>query len=244
NMPATYRGATNLLAVISDKLELRADRLIDLWQKPSTMPAEVKESYERAQRFYEALELRRLTDDTAAEYLRTQFPPHEQWDLMPAYEVFAFHETEDKRTIGDKEYTVLAPQTAFGYRVWHSGSLSGWSAVLDGAQKINDNLYRIRLPDGEHHVVRTRIKTLESRTDRPLVADSTPLGEVGANDPSKPPGCTDGTTPPCAPCKGCCCKKSSLGRDELAGNGLVVLITCALLHLVATRRRRRRAIGS
>jgi hypothetical protein len=81
----------------------------------------------------------------------------------PTYMVHAFHDTGLKRRINGVVKPVLAPQTSFGYFVEHTGALHGWEHELSGPslQKLTDNYYKIRVPNGGSVPLRIRINALE-----------------------------------------------------------------------------------
>jgi hypothetical protein len=80
-----------------------------------------------------------------------------------SYVVHAYHDSGVRVTINGRSRPVLKPQTSFGYVVDHAGALAGWRHLLEGAQQIGPNLYKISVPDGRSVSVRTVIEAVEPR---------------------------------------------------------------------------------
>jgi hypothetical protein len=98
-----------------------------------------------------------------------EIPPLEQGeyanirDREPTYQIHAFHETGRTSTVRGKTYTLLEPQTSFGYFVEHQGPLAGWSHELQGAQLVAPDYYLIAVPENGTGQVTTVIEAIEPR---------------------------------------------------------------------------------
>lgn len=80
-----------------------------------------------------------------------------------SYVVHAYHDTGKRVMVNGRSRPILKPQTSFGYVVDHAGPLAGWRHLLEGAQQIGPNLYKIAVPDGRSVAIRTVIEAVEPR---------------------------------------------------------------------------------
>jgi hypothetical protein len=95
--------------------------------------------------------------------------------FYPTYIVHAFHDTGKTMKLEDgREVPILRPQTSFGYFALHTGNLYGWETRLYGAEKITENLYRVRVPNNGTVNVETAIQARESANEQPLPPDEIP----------------------------------------------------------------------
>jgi hypothetical protein len=95
-----------------------------------------------------------------------EFPPGRTVDdlaaVLPTYCVHAFYDTGLRSTrLGPDPQPVWRPMTSFGYFVNHTGSLVGWAAQLQGAIRLSDRLYLLRVPNGGTATVTTVVQALE-----------------------------------------------------------------------------------
>jgi len=86
--------------------------------------------------------------------------------LMPTYRVHAFHDTGARTTVDGTVYPVLEAQGSFGFHVFHQGELEGWTHNLVGAEKLAENIYVIRVPNGGTAQVETVIQAVEPGEER------------------------------------------------------------------------------
>ena len=102
--------------------------------------------------------------------------------FIPTYTVHGYMDTGKFLTLenGDK-VKILRPQTAFGYFVNHVGELHGWETRLYGAEKLEENLYIVRVPNNGVVHVETAIQARENPNELPLPEDG--KGET------RPEGC-------------------------------------------------------
>jgi hypothetical protein len=83
--------------------------------------------------------------------------------LIPTYRVHAFHDTGERETDAGTTYSILEPQSSFGYYVRHDGEVEGWRHSLTGAQLIElaPNFYKLAVRDNGVATVTTTIEALE-----------------------------------------------------------------------------------
>ena len=105
----------------------------------------------------------------------TQSRPREVEDIagfIPTCTYHAYIDTGKKYKQEDGvEIPILRPQTAFGYFVQHEGDLYGWETRLNGAEKIAENLYVVRVPNNGSVQVETVIQGRASESEAPLPPD-------------------------------------------------------------------------
>lgn len=92
--------------------------------------------------------------------------------FVPTYTVHGYMDTGKLLALdnGDK-VKILQPQTAFGYFVSHTGELHGWETRLYGAEKLEENLYIVRVPNNGSVHVETAIQARENENEAPLPDD-------------------------------------------------------------------------
>jgi hypothetical protein len=90
-------------------------------------------------------------------------------DILPAFEVYAYVDTGETYSSGHTTHHVLAPLTSFGYDLWHDGAMSGFSQVIDNAQKIGPNVYRVRTDKDGNAIIRVRSSSDEQLVSDPIV---------------------------------------------------------------------------
>jgi hypothetical protein len=102
--------------------------------------------------------------------------------FVPTYTVHGYVDTGKQLELeSGRKVAILQPQTAFGYFVLHEGELHGWETRLYGAEKLEENLYVVRVPNNGSVHVETAIQARESENEAPLPADG--RGDL------KPEGC-------------------------------------------------------
>jgi len=97
--------------------------------------------------------------------------------FVPSYRVHVYYTTGDYIWINGVKYPLLEQQSSFGFFVFHRGPLEGWGSLLDGAEPIAPNWYRIRQVT-KPVKIRTQIQA--------RVKGETPIGQV---TPPNPPRC-------------------------------------------------------
>ncbi|HYW70948.1 MAG TPA: hypothetical protein VE961_07940 [Pyrinomonadaceae bacterium] len=110
--------------------------------------------------------------------------------FAPTYRVHVYHDTGRKtKLINGQERRILSPQSSFGYFLEHEGALDGWDARLQGAIRISETFYLLRIDNNGTAKVTTVVQGRE------------PGDPVLPQDPivKEPPP----ITPP--PTKGCGC---------------------------------------
>jgi len=76
---------------------------------------------------------------------------------IPSYRVHVYHSTGANIWIDGVKYPLLEQQSSFGFFVIHRGPLEGWGSILEGAQPMGPNWFRIRNVVGVAKI-RTRIQ--------------------------------------------------------------------------------------
>src|SRR6185436_230443 len=126
-------------------------------------------------------------------------------------------------TAGASKVPVLQPMTSFGSFLFHDGVLNGYKTVIDGAQQIAPNVYRVRTGLDGRTVIQTRVQALEPN-EPPITPDprwTPPWIPGGGGDD----GCGDW----CPPTKG-------------GFVGLIVLWMGTIAGLRRILRRRKRSV--
>jgi hypothetical protein len=79
--------------------------------------------------------------------------------LFPTFRVHAYYDTGERVTGSDgQRHPVLRPQSSFGIYAYHEGGLDGWQTSLQGAQRIDDNLYLLPVPNHGTAKITVRIQ--------------------------------------------------------------------------------------
>jgi hypothetical protein len=87
--------------------------------------------------------------------------------LFPTFRVHVYHDTGFRETGSDGiERPVLRTQSSFGLYVYHEGSLQGWETAIQGAQRIEDNLYLIAVPNEGTAKVKVVVQAVEEGDPR------------------------------------------------------------------------------
>ena len=68
------------------------------------------------------------------------------------------------------ERPVLKEQSSFGIYAYHEGTLEGWASSIQGAQRIEENLYLISVPNEGTAKVTVKVQAIDGRED-PLPED-------------------------------------------------------------------------
>ena len=87
--------------------------------------------------------------DAEFERLLREVPDTLASEIAPAMEIYAYVQGRSSFTNGQRRTAVLEPMTSFGLNLFHDGGLQGYINLINGAQQIAPNVYRVRLgPDG------------------------------------------------------------------------------------------------
>ncbi len=104
--------------------------------------------------------------------------------FMPTYRVHVYHDTGRRRNVkGRGSRRILVPQSSFGYFLDHQGALDGWDARLQGAIRIAETFYLLRVENNGTAKVNTVVQAREGGEAR-LPQD--PIVKVPP--PIEPPG--------------------------------------------------------
>ena len=61
---------------------------------------------------------------------------------------------------------VLKEQSSFGIYAYHEGGLQGWASSLEGAQRIEENLYLIAVPNDGSTKIKVKVQAVQEGEDR------------------------------------------------------------------------------
>lgn len=87
--------------------------------------------------------------------------------LFPTFRVHAYHDTGARVTGSDGvERPVLSIQSSFGLYAYHEGDLEGWQTSIEGARRIDENLYLLAVPNESTARVKVRIQAVERGQER------------------------------------------------------------------------------
>jgi hypothetical protein len=115
------------------------------------------------------------TGETQAERLQTMVRilsevgvTEEELDqLFPTFRVHAYHDTGERVPRPDGTLRpVLKEQSSFGIYAYHEGTLEGWASSIQGAQRIEENLYLIPVPNDGVAKINIIVQAVEERDQR------------------------------------------------------------------------------
>src|SRR5215213_2688497 len=87
--------------------------------------------------------------------------------VFPTFRVHVYHDTGFRQTVSDgTSRPVLKPQSSFGLYVYHEGSLQGWETAIQGAQRIEDNLYLISVENKSTAKIKVVVQAVEEGDER------------------------------------------------------------------------------
>jgi hypothetical protein len=95
--------------------------------------------------------------------------------LLPTWIVHNYHDTGERIKLASGEFVVLAPQGAFGHFVTHEGAFTGWADVIEGADRLREDLYKVSPPNDGAVRVKTIIQAVE--------AGEAPVGQWPPKEP-------------------------------------------------------------
>jgi hypothetical protein len=79
--------------------------------------------------------------------------------FVPTYRVHVYHDTGRRRNVkGRGTRRILTPQSSFGYFLEHEGDLDGWDARLQGAIRIAETFYLLRVENNGTAKVNTVVQ--------------------------------------------------------------------------------------
>jgi hypothetical protein len=147
---------------------------------------------------------RGLSSENLNQAAYTQVGPAEAAGVVPTLEIYPFYLPLG---VGNS----YLPMTAFSVFLSHEGQMTGMKWLIDGATKVGDNIYHLRIPVGFARRIQVRAEAIE------------PGDKFGPQNPHWPCGCCGGPR---------CGLVSSLGNTV---PGLIAGV------FVIGRRRRKRA---
>jgi len=92
----------------------------------------------------------------------------EELDLLfPTFRIHVYHDTGERVARPDgTERPVLREQSSFGLYAYHEGTLDGWASSIQGAQRIEENLYLIPVPNDGTAKIKITVQAVDQREDR------------------------------------------------------------------------------
>ncbi len=87
--------------------------------------------------------------------------------LFPTFRIHVYHDTGERVARPDgTERPVLKEQSSFGVYAYHEGTLEGWQTSIQGAQRIEENLYLIPVPNDGSAQVKVSVQAVQEGEDR------------------------------------------------------------------------------
>lgn len=95
------------------------------------------------------------------------FTEEETDQLFPTFRIHVYHDTGERVTRSDgSERPVLREQSSFGMYAYHEGTLEGWASSIQGAQRIEENLYLIPVPNDGTAQIKITVQAVQEGEDR------------------------------------------------------------------------------
>jgi hypothetical protein len=117
---------------------------------------------------------RGLTADALNQALVGEIGGSQAADIVPTLDIYPFYQPLGKGN-------AFEPMTAFTVFLSHEGSLSGMKWVIDGATRVKDNVYNLRIPVGYARKIQVRAEAIDGKD---VLAPSNPAWPCGGC-----PGC-------------------------------------------------------
>jgi hypothetical protein len=113
--------------------------------------------------------------------------------FLPTYRVHAFYDTGERFTRNGQVFPVLESLSTFGYYLDHDGPITGWDTRLQGAEKLDENWYILRVPQNGSAKVTTVVRAIDpSKPEEPLPAEPiVPRPTYKPTTPELPVGCRE-----------------------------------------------------
>ena len=87
--------------------------------------------------------------------------------LFPTFRIHVYHDTGERVARPDgTERPVLKEQSSFGIYAYHEGTLEGWASSIQGAQRIEENLYLIPVPNDGSAKITVKVQAVQQGEDR------------------------------------------------------------------------------
>lgn len=87
--------------------------------------------------------------------------------LFPTYRIHVYHDTGERVVRPDgTERPVLKEQSSFGIYAYHEGTLEGWQTSIQGAQRIEENLYLIPVPNDGSAKIKVSVQAVQEGEQR------------------------------------------------------------------------------
>jgi hypothetical protein len=87
--------------------------------------------------------------------------------LFPTFRIHVYHDTGFREPGKDgTPQPVLRTQSSFGLYMYHEGSLQGWETAIQGAQRIEDNLYLLAVPNEGTAKIKVVVQAVDEGEER------------------------------------------------------------------------------
>ena len=103
--------------------------------------------------------------------------------IFPTCRFHVYHDTGRKEArTGGRSVPILEAQVPFGYWLYHEDDLKGWTAILEGATRLAENFYVVKVPNNGSTEITTKIQAVEQDEERipePPIVSLPPDGNTG-----------------------------------------------------------------
>lgn len=87
--------------------------------------------------------------------------------IFPTCRFHVYHDTGRKEPRpGGRSVPILEAQVPFGYWLYHEDDLIGWTAILEGATRLAENFYVVKVPNNGSTQITTKIQAVEQDEER------------------------------------------------------------------------------
>jgi hypothetical protein len=109
--------------------------------------------------------------------------------IFPTFRVHVYHDTGERIIEDGEEKPVLRAQSSFGLYVYHEGALEGWQTSIQGAQRIDQNIYHVPVPNDGTVKIKTIVQAIEKEDQRipedPIKPRDPKTGGTGVNEDTR-----------------------------------------------------------
>ena len=86
--------------------------------------------------------------------------------LFPTFRIHAYHDTGERVNRNGQSRPVFKEQSSFGIYAYHEGGLQGWASSLEGAQRIEENLYLLAVPNDGSTKIKVKVQAVQEGEER------------------------------------------------------------------------------
>ncbi len=88
-------------------------------------------------------------------------------NIFPTCRFHVYHDTGRRESRRDgQSVPILEAQVPFGYWLYHEDDVQGWTAILEGATRLAENFYVIKVPNNSAVNITTKIQAVEPGEER------------------------------------------------------------------------------